>query len=380
MSKDTDSAPAGGNETTAGPTAGGETESIPNSIRDVPTPAAWSTEPEAVDYPPTGAEQLFAPSPSWRTVWGYAGIVLACAVVIAVLTGIVGWIWTRTGDTTAPNRTAQTSASASPASASPESAPRPSLTDAQGWTSSYARCNPGNPPALIAQTTKSLVVVCEAGAGNYYYRAVRVSDAASIELANTVRTSAGFDVTNPANGTRREVRPTVLNIISPDGQVDSEPMVQYTLVSPPFCTPGHNADTGCLPIVTPTTPTAAPTPVIPEVNDPAPQLLRRQADADRPVVTTWATNRWVPQLSSKHPGSRDDGVVWDDDSIWDEHTTLRQKYDAKLLWSGDWPKTFRGHDYWVTIAGVSYPDRASAQAWCDAHGRDADHCFPTLIQ
>lgn len=145
----------------------------------------------------------------------------------------------------------------------------------------------------------------------------------------------------------------------------------------PYCAPGHNTDIGCLPVVTPTTTT---TPAIPEVNDPAPQVLRGQADADRPVVTAWAMNRWVPQLSSKQPGSRDDGVIWTDDSIWDEHTTLRQKYDAKLLWSGDWPKTFKRPDFWVTVAGMSYPDRASAQAWCDAHGRDADHCFPTLIQ
>ena len=100
-------------------------------------------------------------------------------------------------------------------------------TDGQGFVESYARCDPGNPPALMAQTTKSLVVVCQAGPGNYYYRGVRVSDGASIELANAVRTSGGFDVTNPADGTRYQVRPTVLNIISPGGSVDSEPMVHY---------------------------------------------------------------------------------------------------------------------------------------------------------
>ena len=100
-------------------------------------------------------------------------------------------------------------------------------TDGQGFVESYARCDPGNPPALMAQTTKSLVVVCQAGPGSYYYRGVRVSDRASIELANAVRTSSGFDVTNPADGTRYQVRPDALNIISPGGDVDSEPMVQY---------------------------------------------------------------------------------------------------------------------------------------------------------
>jgi hypothetical protein len=100
-------------------------------------------------------------------------------------------------------------------------------TDGQGFVESYARCDPGNPPALMAQTTKSLVVVCQAVPGNYYYRGVRVSDGASIELAHAVRTSSGFDVTNPTDGTGYQVRPNVLNIISPSGQVDSEPMVQY---------------------------------------------------------------------------------------------------------------------------------------------------------
>ena len=109
------------------------------------------------------------------------------------------------------------------------STPRLSLpgTDGQGFVKSYARCDPGNPPVLMAQTTKSLVVVCQAGPGNYYYRGVRMSDGASIELANAVRASSGFDVTNPADGTRYQVRPTELNISSPGGNVDSEPMVQY---------------------------------------------------------------------------------------------------------------------------------------------------------
>jgi serine/threonine-protein kinase len=109
------------------------------------------------------------------------------------------------------------------------STPRLSLpgTDGQGFVESYARCDPGTPPALMAQTTKSLVVVCQAGPGNYYYRGVRMSDGASIELANAVRTSSGFDVTNPADGTHYQVRPDVLNIVSPGGHVDSEPMVQY---------------------------------------------------------------------------------------------------------------------------------------------------------
>jgi hypothetical protein len=70
-----------------------------------------------------------------------------------------------------------------------------------------ARCDPGNEPAVMARTTLSVLVVCQLSPGSYYYRAVRISDGASIELANAVRTSAGFDVTNPADGSLRQVRP-----------------------------------------------------------------------------------------------------------------------------------------------------------------------------
>jgi serine/threonine protein kinase len=100
-------------------------------------------------------------------------------------------------------------------------------TDTQGFVGSYARCDPGNAPAAIAQTTKSQVVVCQTTPGTFYYRAVRVSDGAAIQLANAVRSSAGFDVTNPADGTRYQVRPNEVNIIQPDGRVNSEPTVQY---------------------------------------------------------------------------------------------------------------------------------------------------------
>ena len=70
-------------------------------------------------------------------------------------------------------------------------------------------------------------MVCEIGPANYYYRGVRLSDGAGIELANAVRSSDGFDVTNPVDGTSYQVRPTRLSITTPDGQVFTEPMIQY---------------------------------------------------------------------------------------------------------------------------------------------------------
>jgi serine/threonine-protein kinase len=79
----------------------------------------------------------------------------------------------------------------------------------------------------MGRTTQSLVVVCEVGPANYYYRGVRLSDGAGIELANAVRSSGGFDVTNPVDGTRYQVRPNGISITSPGGQVSSEPMIEY---------------------------------------------------------------------------------------------------------------------------------------------------------
>jgi serine/threonine protein kinase len=110
----------------------------------------------------------------------------------------------------------------------PQAQPSLSGTDAQGFVGyPAARCDPGSTPAVMGRTTQSLLVVCEIGPANYYYRGLRLSDGASIELANAVRSSGGFDVTNPVDGTRYQVRPTGISITSPGGQVSSESMIEY---------------------------------------------------------------------------------------------------------------------------------------------------------
>ena len=101
-------------------------------------------------------------------------------------------------------------------------------TDDLGWTAyPGARCDSGTKPAVMGRTTLSVVVVCQIQPGNFYYRGVRLSDGASIELANAVRSSAGFDVTNPTDGTVYRIRPTSLTIAPPDGPASSEPMLEY---------------------------------------------------------------------------------------------------------------------------------------------------------
>lgn len=99
--------------------------------------------------------------------------------------------------------------------------------DGQGFVGHSARCDPGSSPAALVRTAQSLAVVCQSTPGTFYYRGERLSDGANIELANAVRSSGGFDVTNPVDGTRYEVRPDRLTIIS-NGHVDaSEPVLQY---------------------------------------------------------------------------------------------------------------------------------------------------------
>jgi serine/threonine-protein kinase len=72
-----------------------------------------------------------------------------------------------------------------------------------------------------------VLVICQTQPGTFYYSGVRLSDGASIELANAVRSSAGFDVTNPTDGTRYQIRPTSLTIAPPDAPVSTEPMLEY---------------------------------------------------------------------------------------------------------------------------------------------------------
>ena len=83
------------------------------------------------------------------------------------------------------------------------------------------------------------------------------------------------------------------------------------------------------------------------------QQLQQLADQDEPYIVSNLADHWVPQLSSKlgvPPWSYDseDGFVYDSALILQDHLRLRQQYDAKLLWSGDWSNydrpQFLGHD------------------------------------
>jgi serine/threonine-protein kinase len=91
-----------------------------------------------------------------------------------------------------------------------------------------ARCDAGSTPVAAIRTAQSLAVVCETSPGSYYYHGERLRDGANVQLANAVPNGGGFDVSNPADGARYEVRPDHLNILS-NGHVDSaEPALEYS--------------------------------------------------------------------------------------------------------------------------------------------------------
>jgi serine/threonine protein kinase len=144
---------------------------------------------------------------------------------------------TTTITTTAPSTTDETSTTPSTTSTTPSTTTSPSAsgapisgvsgTDAQGFVGHAARCDAGSSPAAAIRTANSLAVVCQTATGSYYYHGERLSDGANLQLANAVPSDGGFDVTNPADGTRYQVRPNELTISS-NGHVDSaEPALEY---------------------------------------------------------------------------------------------------------------------------------------------------------
>ncbi|HZU47702.1 MAG TPA: hypothetical protein VFA16_10715 [Mycobacterium sp.] len=129
-----------------------------------------------------------------------------------------------------------------------------------------------------------------------------------------------------------------------------------------------------------TLPSASPSSTSPPPPSPDPvSQLRGIANGDRSFVSTSLAGYWVPQLSSKQPGTYDDGKYWDNASILQEHLALRERYGAKLLWSGDWPGTYSDPDYWVTVAPQKFADSLAATTWCRNQGFDSDHCFAKQI-
>ena len=133
---------------------------------------------------------------------------------------------TVTSTTSEPSSTTSTTPSTT---SSMSSAPLAGMTgmDGQGFVGHTTRCDPGASLAAAIQTALSMAVVCETSPGSYEYRGERLRDGANIQLANATPAGGGFDVTNPADGARYEVRPDRLRILSNGGVDSDEPTLQY---------------------------------------------------------------------------------------------------------------------------------------------------------
>ncbi|WP_068276063.1 serine/threonine-protein kinase [Aldersonia kunmingensis] len=102
--------------------------------------------------------------------------------------------------------------------------------DQQGFLATEtARCNAADSAVAIGRTTNSLVVVCQVErTGRYYYKGMRISDGAAIELDDPVRTPSGFTVATSAGQTEYRIDPSALVIVSGSGQVAAtQPMLEY---------------------------------------------------------------------------------------------------------------------------------------------------------
>ena len=131
-----------------------------------------------------------------------------------------------TTTSTTPSTTTSTTTSTTPTTSGAALAGMPD-TDSQGFVGHAARCYAGSSPAAAIRTANSLAVICQTDSGSYYYHGERLSDGANLKLANAVPVGGGFDVVNPADGARYQVRPDQLTISS-RGHVDSaEPALEY---------------------------------------------------------------------------------------------------------------------------------------------------------
>jgi serine/threonine-protein kinase len=132
------------------------------------------------------------------------------------------------------------------------------------------------------------------------------------------------------------------------------------------------------PLPAPTSvPAAAPAlsaqPTAPSTAD-AVDLLREQLDADTATVES-LVGKWIPQLSSKREGDLVDGTRYDAAAILDDFTSWKKQVPSSVLTRSERFTSFRGSDYWVTLAAEPFDTAEAANAWCEAQGIAPGDCF-----
>lgn len=214
--------------------------SLPNGTRQF---SAMYENPSGTGYapyaPPAHAPTPPPPAQKKRRI-GNTQVALGAAVLLLFgVAAVLASLLMSSGGDTSP--TSQTTLAVPPSASATTEAVTPSTTstsssaglagmtgtDGQGFVGHTARCEPGASPVTAIETAQSMAVICETSPGSYQYRGERLRDGANVQLANAVPAGGGYDVTNPADGVRYEIRPDRLRILS-GGSVDSdEPALQY---------------------------------------------------------------------------------------------------------------------------------------------------------
>ncbi|NTY60760.1 serine/threonine protein kinase [Mycolicibacterium sphagni] len=215
--------------------------SVPTFVSPPPQPAAWQsvlppTDPKAA--PGSARKSPFSPVIVVLTVLGL-GLIAAVA--------FVGWQLANRQERSALAPAAPPSATPTAAPTSPQSpvtvtvsAP-PSATaatpmlladaDIHGFVGfgGDARCSGGDRAIVVMRTPESALVVCKSQGGGAYYRGLRLSDMATIELTNIAVTDSGSTivVTNNSDGTRYEISKTGLQIVKNGQVLGSESAIEF---------------------------------------------------------------------------------------------------------------------------------------------------------
>ncbi|ORI19437.1 serine/threonine protein kinase [Rhodococcus sp. 1163] len=204
-----------------------------------PRPQAWATAASPPPPPPPNAVPH-------RSTFLPVAITLLVVLVLG-LGGAVAWLTFApdTESTTAalpsavapPSQSAPNVEAETPTTLAPPPTPvvptrarsiPVSGADSQGFLdSSGPRCNADNLAVAIGRTTDSKIVVCETGVGRYYYKGVRITDAAGIELDDPRPSAGGFLAINPADGTQYRLDRSSLTIVSGGEVLAEEPMREY---------------------------------------------------------------------------------------------------------------------------------------------------------
>ncbi|MFF3178620.1 hypothetical protein ACFYVD_02015 [Rhodococcus pyridinivorans] len=216
----------------------------PQTEADPPTPRAQTSRPATPSGFPTNGtlkvgvditpgEYALRPTDSLGGYWERLSCLTGdfeCITANSIVQGN-SYVTVLPGDLALRIEDLELTATGNPAPATGPARPLPPVsasedTDPQGFVGiPEARCNHTNPAVAIGQTADSLVVVCETGAGRYYYKGVRTNDGAAIEIDDPLPSGDGFTATNA--GVQYSISSRALVISEGSTVLAEEPMLQY---------------------------------------------------------------------------------------------------------------------------------------------------------